>query len=212
MKPYRPLLSFFLSLSLISSVSAQFKEKIFMVQVRTDRGEVPMAFHERPSDYGRFIGYHRYKKPSIPIDTEGELYIPDSVTAPDGQCLPVCWISRGAFQGCQNLTKISLPHTLEYISDYSLQDCTSLREIILSDSLKIIYPQAFIGCNALQRIVVRGSRPPDSYNDSGFSEDVRNTATVVFPPASEKAYKTNNVFEFFRYHVNLLPTYPKQQP
>lgn len=185
---------------------------LFTASIPTNRDSVTMSFHTRASYYGCFIGYHEYNEPCVPFETEGELYIPDSITVPDGQRLPVRWISRGSFQGCQNITKIHLPFSIEFISDYSFQDCKSLREITLSDSLQTIYPQAFIGCNALQRIVLRCPHPPYTFDDAGFSEEVRSTATVVLPPASEKEYKTDNVFARFHYHANLLPIYPKQQP
>ncbi|MBO4549840.1 MAG: leucine-rich repeat protein, partial [Bacteroidaceae bacterium] len=102
--------------------------KPFIVQVRTDKGTVPMAFHTR-IEYGCFVGYQEYNKPCIPIETKGEIFIPDSVVTPDGQTLPVRWISRGSFQGCQNITKVHLSHAIEYISDYAFQNCKSLREI-----------------------------------------------------------------------------------
>jgi len=172
-----------------------------------------MEFHTCPEKYGCFIGSNEWNRPSVPIKTEGEIYIPDSITAPDGQRLPVRWISRGCFRCLPNVTKIRLPYTIEYLSDYSFQDCTSLREINLPDSLKIIFPYAFRGCNALQRIVLQCPKPPFDYEEPGYSKEVLNIATVVSPPASEKAYnKTDHIYKFFRYHANLLPAYPKQQP
>ena len=205
------LISFFviacLALAPFSSLCAQDMGKPFIVQVRTDKGMVPMAFHTR-TEYGCFVGYQEYNKPCIPIETEGEIFIPDSVVTPDGQTLPVRWISRGSFQGCQNVTKVHLSHAIEYISDYAFQNCKSLREITLSDSLKHIYPQAFWGGNALQRVTLRSPNPPRTYREGTFEGKLNNTMTVVFPAFSNKKDWEYSEFSRFRYHADLIPTYP----
>lgn len=210
MKLYYLILFLFLVQLPISLVSAQERNAAFIVQVRTDKGKVPMAFHTRGSDYGCFIGYHEYNRPAIPIETKGEIFIPDSVLTPDGQELPVRWISRGSFQDCQNITKVHLPHAIEYISDLAFQNCKSLREITLSDSLKHIYPQAFMGCNALQRVTLRSPNLPRTYAEGTFEEGLLNTITVVFPPVSAKKNWEYSDFSHFRYHAELIPTYPKR--
>ncbi|MBR5052943.1 MAG: leucine-rich repeat protein [Bacteroidaceae bacterium] len=201
---------FCLVLTPFSSLCAQDIGKPFIVQVRTDKGKVPMAFHTRGSEYGCFVGYQEYNRPAIPIETKGEIFIPDSVLTPDGQRLPVRWISRGSFQDCQNITKVHLPHAIEYISDLAFQNCKSLREITLSDSLRHIYPQAFMGCNALQRVILRSPHPPRTYAEGTFEEGLLNTTTVVFPSVSAKKNWEYSDFSHFRYHAELIPTYPKR--
>ena len=48
MKRNRPLLAFFLSLSLFSLLCAQEDEVVYFIsQVRTNKGKVPMTFHMR---------------------------------------------------------------------------------------------------------------------------------------------------------------------
>lgn len=188
---------------------------IFTANVPTDKDSVCMVFQTKSTDTECFIGYHEYHRPCIPADTKGEIFIPDSVTAPDGRRLPIHWISRGAFQGCSEITKLHLPRLIESISDLAFQNCASLREITLSDSLNVIYPQAFVDCNALQRIVLRCPHPPYTYSfssrHSGFSEESLSTTTIVFPPTAGRAYESNNIFKSFHFHANLLPTYPEQQ-
>ena len=211
MKPSYLILVLFLVQLPISSVSAQEGNATFIVQVRTGKGKVPMAFHTRGADYGCYVGYHEYNRPAIPIETNGEIFIPDSVLTPDGQRLPVRWISRGSFQGCQNITKVHLPHAIEYISDLAFQNCKSLREITLSDSLRHIYPQAFMGCKALQRVILHSPNPPRTYAEGTFEQKVLNTTTVVFPSVSAKKNWDYSVFSHFRYHVEYIPTYPEDK-
>ncbi len=193
-----------------SSLIAQERNAAFIVQVCTDKGKVPMAFHTCRADYGCFVGYQEYNRPAIPIETKGEVFIPDSVLTPDGRTLPVRWISRGSFQGCQNITKVHLSHAIEYISDLAFQNCKSLREITLSDSLKHIYPQAFMGCNALQRVILCSPNPPRTYAEGTFEQGLLNTTTVIFPSVSAKKDWEYSDFSHFRYHVELIPTYPKR--
>ena len=192
------------------SVYAQEKSDPFMVQVRTGKGKVPMAFHTRGSEYGCFVGYQEYNKPCIPIETKGEIFMPDSVVTPAGQCWPVRWISRGSFQNCQNITKVHLPHATEYISDYAFQNCKSLLEVTLSDSLYNIYPQAFWGCDALRCVTLRSPNPPRTYTEGTFEDKLFKTTTIVFPASSTKVDWEYSVFSRFRYHVELVPTYPKR--
>lgn len=213
MKPYYFILFLFLVQLPISLVRAQEMNAAFIVQVRTDKGKVPMAC--RVARWGHFfdyaaVGYDQYNKPAIPIETKGEIFIPKSVVIPDGQCLQVRWISRGSFQGCQNITKIHLPYTIESISDLAFQGCKSLREITLSDSLQVIYPQAFSGCNAIRRIVCPSSNPPRTYYEGTFEESLFNTTTIVVPATSADKYRKDNLFSRFRHHMELIPTYPKR--
>ena len=172
-----------------------------------------MAFHVAHwghlFDYAA-VGYDQYNKPAIPIETKGEMFIPDSVTTPDGRCLQVCWISRGCFQNCGNITAIHLPHTIETISDLAFQNCKSLREITLSDSLQVIYPQAFAGCDALRRIIFRSPNPPRTYFEGTFEERTINTATIVVPFGSADKYLEDNFLSRFRHHMELISTCPGQ--
>lgn len=208
MKPQYLILFLFLVQLPLSLVSAQEKSAPFFVQVRTDKGKVSMAFRTGESEYDCFVGYHEYNKPCIPVETKGEIFIPDSIVTPNGQTWPVRWISRGSFQGCQNITKIHLSHSIEFISDYSFQNCKSLREITLSDSLQSIYPRAFAGCNAIRCITFKTPYPPRTYIEGTFEESILNTATIVVPAGTTDRYRKDNLFSRFRYHAELLPICP----
>ena len=57
-----------------------------------------------------------------------------------------------AFSGCENLEKISLPDSLEYIGRKAFYACTNLADIILPDSLKQIDYMAFYKCRMLKNL------------------------------------------------------------
>ena len=194
-----------------SSVSAQDENVPFIVQIHTDKGELPMTFRVDRGNQHVAVGYQEYNRPAIPIESKGEIFIPDSITTPDGRCLRVRWLSRGSFQGCQNITKIHLPHTIESISDLAFQNCKSLREITFPDSLQVIYPQAFSGCDALRRIILRSPNPPQTYTEGPFEGSLFDRTTILIPNGSADKYRMDNLFSRFRYHAELIPTYPGEE-
>ena len=200
-----------LALTSFLSVNAQGHHIPFTVKVRTDKGSVPMAFRMAMDSPFTAVGYEEYNRPAIPVQTEGEIFIPDSVVAPDGRRLEVQWISRGSFQGCLNITKVHLPRTIRSISDFAFQGCESLREITLSDSLQVIYPQAFSGCFALKRVTLSSPYPPHTYQEGTFEESCFNTATIVVPFGSADNYRKDNLFSHFRYHAEHIPTFPSEE-
>lgn len=171
-----------------------------------------MAFRMNEDSPFVATGYEEYSHPAIPATTKGEIFVPDSVVASDGQHRRICWVSRGSFQGCKMLTKVHLPHTISTISDLAFQGCDSLREVTLSDSLRIIYPQAFWGCFALRRINLRCPYPPLTYREGTFEGHSLNTATIVVPFGSVDSYRNDKAFSSFRYHAEHIPTFPKRQP
>ena len=191
-----------------ASASAQSDKTVFTAPIRTDRGSVEAAFHVFEASPFCAIGYEEYSHPAIPATTEGEIFVPDSVVAPDGQHLRICWVARGAFQGCKKLTKIHLPQGLVTIADLSFQGCDSLREVTLSDSLTTIYPQAFWGCFALRRINLRCPNPPFTYHHGTFEKHCLNTSTIVVPFGSVDSYRNDRTFSSFRYHAEHIPTFP----
>jgi len=170
-----------------------------------------MAFRMAKDNPCTAIGYEEYNRPAIPAEAEGEIFVPDSVVAPDGERRVVLWVSRGSFQGCLNITNVHLPRTIESISDLAFQGCESLREITLSDSLRVIYPQAFSGCSALKRVTLLSPYPPRTYHEGTFEESCFNTATIVVPFGSVDNYRKDNLFSSFRYHAEHIPTFPSEE-
>ena len=64
-----------------------------------------------------------------------------------------------AFNGCTNLTSVTLPDNLTGISEKAFYGCISLSHIVLPENLNNIGSDAFDSCNSLSSIVI-----PDSVN------------------------------------------------
>jgi len=63
-------------------------------------------------------------------------------------------IEANAFQGCSNLTNITLPSSIQGIGRSAFEDCTSLTSINLTDSIVIIDEYAFNYCSSLINITI----------------------------------------------------------
>ena len=55
-------------------------------------------------------------------------------------------IAQSAFSGCDGLTALSLPDSLQRIGSYAFYDCENLQEIRIPDGVETIDPVAFGGC------------------------------------------------------------------
>ncbi len=71
--------------------------------------------------------------------------------------LPVILIQAYAFNGCSNLTSVTIPDSVIIIGDAAFHDCSSLTNITLPNSVIRIGNHAFWGCSNLTSITI-----PDS--------------------------------------------------
>lgn len=67
--------------------------------------------------------------------------IPDTVTD----------IGEFVFDGCENLTKVTLPSTLEHIWPYAFARC-SIEELVIPDGVRSIAPFTFKDCRSLRKV------------------------------------------------------------
>ena len=63
-------------------------------------------------------------------------------------------IGYEAFKGCCNLTKLELPSSVTFISDWAFQDCSALNTLVLPAGIKSIENGTFYGCSALTNMVI----------------------------------------------------------
>lgn len=63
-------------------------------------------------------------------------------------------IGSSAFEGCLQLSSITLPNSLEYVRDNAFRDCVSLSSINLPSSLKELGFYTFYNCDSLKSVVV----------------------------------------------------------
>ncbi len=104
-------------------------------------------------------GYYTYEV------TDGEATITEVDTAISGDVVipdtlggyPVTVIGEGVFVFNDNITKVTVPDTVQNIGAYAFHECSNLTEIILPDGLTVINMSVFMGCANLASIDI-----PDS--------------------------------------------------
>ncbi len=77
----------------------------------------------------------------------GALIIPDKYKG-----LPVNEIGTGAFNGCDNLTSITIPDSIINIEYEAIGWCEGLKSITVGENVEIIHPRAFAGCRELEKV------------------------------------------------------------
>lgn len=80
----------------------------------------------------------------VPGNFEGELIIPEGVTT----------LKRRAFNGCDKLTHVVLPHSLTAISSFAFNMC-GITELEVPENIKTIEADAFSFCKNLSKVVLR---------------------------------------------------------
>ncbi|MBP9991008.1 MAG: leucine-rich repeat protein, partial [Bacteroidales bacterium] len=86
----------------------------------------------------------------------GSVTIPSSVTY-GGRTYTVTGINSYCFQGCTNLTSVTIPNTVTYIGDKAFMDCSQLSSVTIGSGVTRIYKNAFRGCYNLFSLTVPNS-------------------------------------------------------
>ena len=125
-------------------------------------------------------------------ENEGTLYsgdvaIPDSVTY-EGYTFAVTGIESNAFDGCFELTSITIPNSVETIGEQAFQGCTGLTSVTIGSGVTAIGAKAFNYCNALETVKCMGTVPPVMASVDCFSTAAYNRATLLVPRNSEATY------------------------
>lgn len=101
-----------------------------------------------------YVGVGKEGQTAVNISTES-IVIPSSVVAPDGQTYQVHLISNYAFDGCNSLTSVILPNTVEEIRAYSFRNCSALKSVTLPANLKSFNGfSGFENCTSLTSISI----------------------------------------------------------
>ena len=82
-----------------------------------------------------------------------EIVIPETIAYHDTTYI-VTRIGRRTFYECPHITSITLPQTIDGISDEAFYHCRGLKEITIPDSVQYIGFSAFEGCENLTSVVI----------------------------------------------------------
>ena len=85
----------------------------------------------------------------------GDIVIPESVTYDDVEYSVVAIL--GAFNGCTNLTSVTIPNSVSRIGANAFQNCSSLTSVTIPNSVTAIDDNAFNRCTGLTSITIPNS-------------------------------------------------------
>ena len=111
-----------------------------------------------------------------PNQPSGALSIPSTITG-----YPVTSIRNNAFNGCTNLTSVTMPASVTNIGTFAFYLCTSLTNMTVPVSVTSIGGSAFAACTALTAITVDAGNP--AYCSLGGILYDKSLATLIAYPA-----------------------------
>ena len=91
-----------------------------------------------------------------------------------------------AFEGCSDLTSVTIPNSVMRINDGVFRNCSSLTSIVIPDSVTHIGLSAFNGCTNLKQLILFPSTPP-SLGSNSIPTTVQ---TIYVQQSSKAAYQT----------------------
>lgn len=136
----------------------------------------PWGATDSPTIYwtGNYIGYNSMETGDLALTVDNKSLVTGSIVLPDKvNGKEVVSIASYAFDGCSNMTSISIQATVTSIGYNTFRNCTGLREITIPKEINYIANLAFIGCKNLsvkiEKISLdRGSWP--SAFDEGWND------------------------------------------
>lgn len=122
----------------------------------------------------------------------GDVVIPARITGSNGTVYTVKYISTDAFQGCTELTSVTLPETIVTIFSRAFFGCTSLTSITIPSSLEEIGQAAFYGCTSLSSVIDLDKSKVKVIDANAFCQ-CGSLADITFPNTIETI--GNSAFE-----------------
>ena len=103
----------------------------------------------------------------------GNINIPASVTY-NGHTYSVTAINSGAFEGCSNLTSVTIPNSAISIGKSAFNGCSSLTSVTIPNSITTVGSSAFQGCCSLTSITIPNSVTSIGNFAFGYCESLKN--------------------------------------
>ncbi len=95
----------------------------------------------------------------------------------NGQTYPVIGIDYNAFTNCTNLTSVTIPNSVTYISREAFKNCSSLTSVNFGNAITSIREEAFYGCSSLKSVKL-----PDALESIGVRAFYGTALTSVTIP------------------------------
>ena len=133
-------------------------------------------------------GEERYTLIDAPITTEK---FEGKVTAQDGTPVEITEIGENAFSGCEYLSWVFLPESVDTIGSQAFQNCTKLQGIMIRNKEKItIGNGALDGCDSLRFV---GSNAMYGEFQDGYDPMVTDSWNMLYfyVPTGAKGYSSN---------------------
>ncbi len=141
----------------------------------SDPYQYPFGYIFNESSYsGSTETAQYYYGANLSATVKSTYYIPNtlkSVTITGGNIL------HGAFYNCANLTSVTLPATVDKISNYAFAYCEGLTSMTIPDSVKSIGTRAFSGCSGLTSVEIGNG--VKSIEEHAFQSCSKLTSVVI---------------------------------
>ena len=121
------------------------------------------------------------------IERTGNVVIPETFEY-DGVNYKVTTIGQNAFNGCTNLTSVTIPEGVTSIGEYAFYYCKNLTSVTIPNSVTSIDNDAFASCHKLTRVTIPNS--VTSIGESAFASCIKLTSITIPEGVTSIGYKT----------------------
>lgn len=125
----------------------------------------------------------------VPMNQQGTFTIPQGVTK----------TAFGSFAGCEMLTEIELPDSIQIIRELTFEDCVGLEYINIPFSTIKIEAKSFLNCTGLKEIHINNVKPEEiDINSNAFNGCNLNECSLYVPIGTSYAYRHHPIFSQFK--------------